>query len=484
MESTEKLAFAARAYIDYGSVYETDYLSLIKDTFPGTELITLPVLDELHESKNAMFGVALLIKEKIHFFPLIDKCDIFIYAPIYKETNADGSRRPSSAERGKLSEGVKDEVLYALSIGKPVYKLVGDKFKRILSISDDEELITQLVFLNKVYKVLGDFPEIHSLIKTEKRLNIHPKYVDFLFRNKKIRELIEGFLSSGDDHKDHVRPITTQYRYPSIKQIQYPVRYIPYNSRRKTLKAGTNNILLTFDNLQQDVFMRPDREGEIHFYECFFDKTVLDGKKLDMEIEQKMKELVADGEKESDFKAGMVLENHITGIGIVFDIDAPPGTNIFLKKWWPEFMALKDGVVAYAHDDLDLKCICSTTGKGLNVSCEPYWFDDRDDNFYDFKELIEEDIDELNTLYGSVLRKRSKGKGVQIDNSAISWSIYKKMFFGYSAKPYKITIPISKEEDDREWVKQISDVDYFFSNETENVDEIVRRSKIERDKWW
>ena len=487
MEQKEEIIFAARAYIDYDSPYETDYLSLIKETYPGAKIIELPKLDELHESKSAMFGVALLMKEKKHFFILIDSCDIFVYAPIDSEFTKDGSKRPKGSQKGDLSEGVKDEVLHALSIGKPTYKLIGDRLKRIKSISDDEELIIHLVLLNKKYKILDQFPKMKQLIKTDKRLNVHPRYVDFLFRNKKVQEIMKGFLSPGKDHEDSVRPITFQYRYPVHANLIAPVRYVPLNYQRKTLETGSNNILLTFDSMNKNTLLRQDREGEPHFYECFFDKTVLDAKKVDMGLKQAIEKFLAEGGK-GKFEPNLFYDEHITGIGLDFDIDMPKGASIFLKKWWPEAMALKDGVVAYAHEDLDLKCIVSITGKGLNVSCEPYWFDERDDNFYDFKDRIEDDIDYLNQTYGSVLKCRTgrstEGNGIKIDNSAITWAIYKKLLFSYSAKQYRITIPISKEEDDREWVDQISDVDNFLSNETKNVDEVVSRSNIDKDKWW
>lgn len=479
--------FFARAYTDYGTKYETECIEMVRKEYPNAEIIPLPNIEELHGEQNIKYGTGLFNKEMLSFFPLIDSCDIFICVPIDNEFNKDGSRR---SDKGKLSEGVKDEVLYALSVGKKVIKFVEnnvDKFVEIKGIYDSEELIKHIVVLNRHYRVLNNFPKMQDLIKTEKRLNVHPRIVDFLFRNKNVRDIIKGFLSPDENHRDCVRPITLQHRYPSIKELSYPVRYVPYNHIRKTLTQGSNNTLLTYKNLTKDMLIRPDREGELHFYECFFE-TVTDGKLLDMEIEQKIKEIVTEGSKESSYEPNMVFDNHITGIGVVYDIDAPPDANIFNKKWWPEFMALKDGVVSYVHDDLDLKCICSTTGNGLNVLCEPYWFDDRDDNFYDFKDMIEDDIEELNTLYGSVLRGRTgrgpEGKGVKIDGSAISWSIYKKLFFGYSAKRYKMTIPISKEEDDMEWVEQISDVDYFLSNEQQNIDEVVRRSKIEKDKWW
>lgn len=484
--------FPARAYIDYNTEYEEEYINSLKERYPDSDIIELPNLDDLHKDKSARFGVGLFNKERDHFFKLIDDCDILTVARINNEFNKDMSRRN---DKGKLSEGVKDEILYCLSINKRVYKWdinkknTADEFQEIKSISDDEDLIKQIVVLNKQYNVLTNFPKMQYLIKTEKRLNIHPKIVDFLFRNKKVRDIIRGFLSPDEDHKDCVRPIAIQYRYPFIKDLTSPVRYVPLNYLRKTLTRGSNNIPLTINHLNKDILMRPDREGELHFYECFFDKTVSDAKSLDMEIEQKIKEInVTKENKDDNYEPNMVFDNHITGIGIVFDIDAPPDANIFNKKWWPEFMALKDGVIAYVHDDLDLKCIVSTTGNGLNVSCEPYWFDERDDNFYDFKYMIHDDIEELNILYGSVLKcrtgKGSKGKGVAIDNSSISWSIYKKLFFGYSAKRYKMTIPIYKEEDDREWVEQISDIDYFLSNEKENVDEVIMRSRIEKDKWW
>jgi len=471
--------FPARAYIDYGTEYEERYLKLLRETYPGAEIMKLPNLEELHKDKSARFGVGLFEKEEEHFFPLIDDCDIFTAAVIDNELDNNKYRRH---DKGELSEGAKDEMLYALSIGKKVYKVTNNEFEEIHSISDSEELIKQIVVLDKQYKVLKQLPKMKNLIKTEKRLNAHPRVVDFIFRNKKVMDIMRGFLSSDDDHKDSVRPIAIQYRYPFIEKLKYAVRYVPNNMLRKSVIGGSQSTLMTINDMTKDMLMR--REGELHFYECFFNKTVINGKLLDSEIKRKMEEIIVEGGDSADFKPWMVLDNRITGIGIVFDIDMPSGANIFDKKWWSEAMALKDGVVEYIHDILDLKCICSTTGNGLNISCEPYWFDDRDDNFFDFRDMIEDNVKDLNELYRSVLRRRLGGKGVAIDKSAITWSIYKKMFFSYKAKQHKITIPISKKEDDREWVERISDIDNFLEYEKINVDEIIKRSNIEKDKWW
>jgi hypothetical protein len=37
---------------------------------------------------------------------------------------------------------------------------------------------------------------------------------------------------------------------------------------------------------------------------------------------------------------------------------------------------------------------------------------------------------------------------------------------------------------DKEWLKKMCDLDYFFSDVDKNVDEIILKSNWNKDRWW
>lgn len=503
MEQKEEIIFAARAYTDYGSPYETDYLIAIRKRHPNGEIIELPILDELSGESNIKYGKGLFDKERKHFFPLIDQCDILVCAPIDNEFNKDGTKRN---DKGKLSEGVMIEAIYALSIGKKVFIVDinnGDVSREIKSISDSEELIKEIAILDRQH-LLDEFPKMKDLMKTEKRLglNIHPKMMNFYARNPKVRQLMKDFMNGNrtDMKRDeYVRPIVIHEKYPDLPS---PILYLPLEMKELNYYCRSHYELTDFS----DKYDINDYVGELHFRECIFDKGVKDAHLIDRETDEVINRLIGEYAKKGKdytpwmlfkkkiFQPEMVFDKHVIGVCVVFDIDAPKelkdkvgkvdmfdigiddsGTN---RDWYEEFMTLKCACEEWFKQK-NLKCLPSSTGDGFNVTGEPVWFDERDDNLYDFTNTIEKAVAKINHLYG-------KGKvGVRIDVYPITWAIYKKMPFTYHAKWNRITLPVKKGIIDKEWLKRMSDLDYFLGDNVEkHIDEVIEKSKWDEYRWW
>ena len=444
--------FLGRAYTDYNSEYEKTCIDTVKKRYINANIISLPNIEELpHDKQNIKDGKGLFNKEKDHFLKLIDGCDVFVCASINNEFNKDGSKRN---DKGKLSKGVRIEALYTLSIGKRVYILdvYGDdvkklKFREIYSISDSEELIETIVALNRE-KMLKDFPKMKELMKEEKRLNIHQKMMNFYANNDKAWKLMN---------------------------------YLPYGSRTHyeigDLRVGKENGKFDINSLV----------GELHFRKCIFDKGVKDAFTINRETDEIVSKLKEQGKKGKDFKPRMLFDKHVIGVCVVFDIDAPKElqkkvgkVNMFDEKtdWYSEFMELKVAAEEWFQSQ-GLKCLSSSTGNGFNVTGEPYWFDERDDNLYDFRETIDNVITNINFLH------QDKCKGVRIDAYPITWHVYKKMIFTYHAKWNRITFPVSKGVIDKEWIKKMSNLDYFLGERVkENVNGVIEKSNWNTDKWW
>lgn len=473
--------FLGRAYADYGTAYEKECIETVKIEHQGTEIIQLPNIEELdHDKQNIKYGAGLFNKERDHFFKLINDCDIFICAPIDNEYNKDGSKRK---DKGKLSEGVRIEVLYALSIGKKVYiidihKITttsdsgNDKFREIRCISDSEELIEQVVILNRKH-LLDGFPKIKDLVKTEKRLNIHQKMMNFYSRNKKAVGLMSDFMRGNRDDIEYVRPIVIHEKYPDLPN---PIDYLPRGSSAN----------YDIDDLTSGKYDVNDLVGEMHFRKCIFDKGVKDVKLIDREIQEVINELKRNDKPIKDFK-WRIFDKHVLGVCIVFDIDAPHEleekvgkVNMFddSVNWYDEFMEMKIAAEEWFKSQ-GLRCLSSSTGNGFNVTGEPCWFDERDDNLYDFRENIDNAIANINFLH------KDRCKGVRIDTYPITWHVYKKMPFTYHAKWNRITFPVTKGLIDKEWFKKMSDLDYFLGENVEkNVDEVIEKSNWNKDNWW
>jgi hypothetical protein len=460
-----KEIFVARAKRDYGSDYEKEKLEFINKTFPDYKIIPLPNLEELQDksNKSIKYGEGLMEKEIEFFFPLIDRCEIFIMLPIWYDLAKDGSKM---GDKGELSKGVKPEALYALSVKKKVYELdFENKLNRINTIHDSEELIDELVTQDKKNRLYGRMKE---LFKDEKRLIpiIHPKMMGFLERNKNVRNLIKNFLSSNRKDIRSIKPISIQPRYPGLDyRLGYnnPIRYIPYNSNR----------LYTINDI--GINDLKNMKGEMHFYECFFDENVNDSTYIDKEFENKKEEFIKLGNKIENFKPWMVFNNHIIGLSIVFDLDCD--SDIFNKNTWNKCMILKN-TIEKELDIRKLKHKSSTTGNGFNITTQPYWFDIEKDTFFECSKEIYEMYKNINSLLKPYIN------GVKIDDKIPDWSMYKKMPFTYHAKWNRITLPVSDGDVDREFIMKISDIDDFLRNEKNNTIEVIEKSKWNNNNWW
>lgn len=456
--------FYARAYIDYNTQFEYDNIKLIKGSF-GEDIIKIPILEHTPYEK---YGKGLYEKEKKHFFPLIDECDIFIMSSINNELNKDRSKR---SDKGKLTEGVKFEALYALSIGKEVYKIDENKITQIKSIRKSEELIKSIYLLNKKYNIFLD-NNMKKLMNNEERLpaNIHPKIIGLYERNPIIIDLMKDFLTGNRKDIKYVKPIAIQIRYPTVEA---PIRYLPFGTKTHFTLSD-----LSIVNLKR-------YKGEMHLYKAFFDTKILEHDRIEKEIQEEISKLIKKGRKPEDFKPWMIFNKYILGFGVIFDIDAPKSlesivgkANMFDDKWYNEFITVKKETEKEIDKILKLKYVCSTTGNGFNIICEPYWFDERDDNLYDFINTINDIVGDIN------ISVENKVSGVRIDEKIMDWSMYKKMPFTYHAKWNRITLPVSRGEIEKDWLSKISDIDNFLKNESDSINEVIQRSKWEKYKWW
>lgn len=225
-----------------------------------------------------------------------------------------------------------------------------------------------------------------------------------------------------------------------------------------------------------------DLIGEMHFRPCIFDRGVKNKKLIDREIQEKINELIKKYGNAEKFKKKLVYNKHILGVCMVFDIDAPPSKtgfgkqNMFDDDIFEQFMTIKC-VTEELLKNVNLKCISSTTGNGFNITSEPYWLDERDSTFEELVILFNSYVDYLNKMY-------HKDGGVGVDASEIYWSLFKKMVFTYHGKWNRITIPVSKGIIDKEWLKKITDLDYFLNDEKNNIDEVIQKSEWDNDKWW
>jgi hypothetical protein len=505
--------YLARAYTDYGSEHERSCIKAVMERYVDGKIIELPALDKLENELNIKFGKGLWEKESGYFFKLVDLCGVLIITPIENEFNKDGSKR---SDKGELSDGVKMEALYGLSIGKKVFlmdihKSGDERFKEIRGIYDSEELIEEVVELNR-YGYLGKYPKIANLMKTEKRLNIHSMMMKFYADSPKARTLMGNYAGGSNRHNmkrsDYVRPIVIQEKYPVVRS---PIDYLPYGTRvnyeMSDLTIGKE------DNSKYDI---ADLVGELHFRECIFDTGVKDADLIDAEERKVIDELVEKGRTAKAFEPWRVFNDHVIGACVVFDIDAPHGledvvgkVNMFDENhdWYSEFMIMKEDAEKWFKKK-GLKCLSSITGNGFNVVGEPYWFEERDDNLKDFIATIEEAVAGMNLLRtpkeecieflvrkGSTLVEAEeiykenydtpiKCKGVRIDASPLQWHIYKKMIFTHHAKWYRMTFPVSKGIVDKEWLKKTCDLDYFLSDVDKNVDEVIEKSGWRKDIWW
>jgi hypothetical protein len=504
--------YLARAYTDYGSEHEKMCIEAVMEKYPDGKIIELPTLEKLEGELNIKFGKGLWEKESGYFFKLVDLCDVLIITPIENEFNKDGSKRN---DKGELSAGVRLEALYGLSEGKKVYYLDihkngNERFREIKGISDSEELIEELVELNRK-GYLEKYPKIKNMLKTEKRLNIHPLMMTFYASCPKVRTLMNNYMSGNRldiERDDYVRPVVIQEKYPFVRS---PIDYLPFGTRVNYELSD-----LTVDEVRNGKYDITDKVGELHFRECIFDVDVKDADLIDSEEREVIDGLIEKGRTAKAFEPWMVFNNHVIGVCLTFDIDAPHGLEDIVGKvnmfdenndWYREFMILKIDAERWFAEN-GLKCLSSFTGNGFNVVGEPYWFDEREDNLLDFITTVENAAASMNLLrtpkeecieylmrYGSTLEEAEeiykenydnpiKCKGVRIDVAPLQWHIYKKMIFTYHAKWYRITLPVSKGLVDKEWLKKMCDLDNFFSDVDKNVDEVILKSNWNKDRWW
>lgn len=120
--------FFGRSYLDYNSQYESDWIKGIKDTWPDSDIIEFPIIEEADRHK--IFGKKLRYIEEKYFFPLIRECYLMVCIPLWNY-NKENIR----TKRGKYTEGVRMEIEYGLSLDKKTFGIVEGELKN-MSLED------------------------------------------------------------------------------------------------------------------------------------------------------------------------------------------------------------------------------------------------------------------------------------------------------------------------------------------------------------
>jgi len=90
---------------DYNTGYESLIEEKIKQTFDGAEIINPKNIKSPKVYSSPLFYKLLDKWLESHFYPEINKCDLFVYC---------------KNSKGKITYGVKKELEYAVSIDKKV----------------------------------------------------------------------------------------------------------------------------------------------------------------------------------------------------------------------------------------------------------------------------------------------------------------------------------------------------------------------------
>lgn len=112
----------------YGTATEGREVALIEKEFPGCEVVN----PSAHQAEAKG-------RETEYYLGLVGSCDVLVFSRLY----------------GNVTEGVKPELDYALSKGKPVYELRDGRFSRVAEPVGDLPVVERLILRAKGALGLG-----------------------------------------------------------------------------------------------------------------------------------------------------------------------------------------------------------------------------------------------------------------------------------------------------------------------------------------
>jgi hypothetical protein len=188
----------------------------------------------------------------------------------------------------------------------------------------------------------------------------------------------------------------------------------------------------------------------VHSYMYVFDKRVLEWTNL---------------ENRKD-----IMKESLVGINAVIELDSPEDKNSDKAKrtsffnYVPEFndaISIIDKRLTELGEDYNLMF----SGNGIYLTLEGYY----DDSLNDY---VDNFINLNDNLRESGLGDNLK---VHIDNRAAPWNDYFKTPFTFHEKRPRVSIPLPKEELNKNWIKFVSDVNNI-SQDYSIVNEIIKKA--------
>jgi len=259
-----------------------------------------------------------------------------------------------------------------------------------------------------------------------------------------IKSGASQFISKYLDVKDGIRCISSHPReYPKRGRIQYE-----YNAIK-----GTQRMYRFYPELLT-------KYNCIHSFMYTFDKKVLEWVDQDVAINL--------------YRASTV------GINAIIEIDSPYKTEkegsprLDIMDFIPELNKTLS-IIIKRLDELGEEYYILFSGNGVYIILEGYYprldneierLQDYKDNFINLFENLQKDG------FGNPLK-------VHIDNSGAPWNDYMKIPFTFHEKKPRMSIPLSKEEIDGKWLRQVSDVNNIM-NDYSIINEIIKKANWEK----
>lgn len=257
------------------------------------------------------------------------------------------------------------------------------------------------------------------------------------------------FIKNYFDVKEGVRCIVGHY-------IDYPVtqpRYWEHN--------GNYCRMMTLPDIESGKYTSLIDFNCVHSFMHIFGKNILEWMPYESRID--------------------TSEDSIIGMCAVLDIDTPYESNDeFAKRLdFFDFVPQFNNAISVVDDELeelgeDYNIMFS--GNGIKIEFAGFYGDGWEDYEEDFLDLIDK-LKSDECELGDPLK-------VHVDNNQAPWNDYFKCPFVFherlnsNVKKHRISMPITKEEIDAEWLEHVSDVNVVMKD-YKIIEEIIKRARWE-----
>jgi len=422
-----------------------EILNKIKEKLPDTDVVEFNIPTSPYTEINKEVWL-----NKNYFFPLIDKCDNFIYIlPCTK--NGD-------TKKGSKKIGVRAELSHAIEQNKEIFKI-----NKELSIDKMDINTFNIIYNNNkkyrnewILKTTDDYRKWYSNNIEAVKL-IQSQFIEFNVNNKKAMQAVipqKNTLWSSNEFKKEcvLKYCNVHHKQHSIIDLsRQGLSFLcPYEETAETKFSYGKRKLDNINELEIKNLILSSRV--IHKLFWILEEEAFKPYGFCLKDEKGNLILRKDGKE-------IANENLIIGSEPVFDIDIKKevknnGGSFFDKNIFDEYTKVIESLKIFIENEMfgiDYKI--GFSGNGIYFILQPIIFEEFDTNLSTFDEQWRIWISDFQNIINN------KGiKNIHMENM-YGWGRFFKAIGTFHASKERVSIPLNKDEVlNYKWIKEITNI--------------------------